>query len=211
MDIAIYGGGGLGREVFCVLNKIIGSSHNWKFIGFFDDNLIKGSFNEYGEILGGLAEVNKWDTDLDLVLAIGSGVTVKKIVEKISNPNIHYPNIIYNSRLDDPNSIKWGKGNIVTGGCYLTCAIKIGDFNLFDGNVSLSHDDVIGNFNTFMPNTNISGEVNIGDENFFGVGSIVLQQIKIPNRIRLAAGSVLIKNAKENCLYIGVPAEKFDY
>lgn len=36
-DIAIYGAGGFGKEVACLLNRINEVNHQWNLIGFFDD------------------------------------------------------------------------------------------------------------------------------------------------------------------------------
>lgn len=93
-DIAIYGAGGLGREVACLLNIINEKESTWNLVGFFDDGKEKGSCNEYGEILGGITEVNAWTVPLSIVITIGSPYVVEKIVNSIDNANIDYPNII---------------------------------------------------------------------------------------------------------------------
>ena len=41
--IAIYGAGGFGREVACLLNKINEVKLTWELIGFFDDGLAIGT------------------------------------------------------------------------------------------------------------------------------------------------------------------------
>ena len=38
-EIAIYGFGGFGREVACLIRKINERQPRWKFIGYFDDGL----------------------------------------------------------------------------------------------------------------------------------------------------------------------------
>lgn len=69
--IAVFGAGGMGREAACVIERINASlpSPKWQLIGFFDDGREKGSVNEFGKILGGIAELNQWLTDLALVIA----------------------------------------------------------------------------------------------------------------------------------------------
>ena len=37
-DIAIFGAGGFGREVACLIKRINEKEPTWRFIGFFDDN-----------------------------------------------------------------------------------------------------------------------------------------------------------------------------
>lgn len=51
-DIAIYGAGGFGREVACLLRRINEQAPQWNLIGFFDDDItLIGTQNEYGEVL----------------------------------------------------------------------------------------------------------------------------------------------------------------
>lgn len=210
-DIAIYGAGGFGREVACLIKRINETELTWNFIGFFDDNeTLKGQpISHFGNCLGGTDTLNAWDKPLAVVMAIGSSLVVKKIVDKITNQNVEFPNLIHpDFIISDPETFSIGRGNIIQRNCTATCNVTIGDFNIFNGSVVMGHDVKIGNYNTFMPAVRISGEVKVGEYNFFGVGSIILQQIKIGNKVRLGAGSVLMTKPKEGFLYLGVPAKK---
>lgn len=212
-DIAIFGAGGFGREVACLIRRINEKEPTWNLVGFFDDNkaLKEQPVSHLGVCHGGIGALNAWDKPLAVVIAIGSSAIVKKVVENITNPNIEFPNLIHPSFvISDPESFQIGKGNIIQAGCIVTCDVKIGDFNILNGSIVMGHDAKIGNYNTFMPATRISGEVKIGDFNFFGVGSIVLQQLKINNNVRLGAGSVLMTRPKDGFLYLGVPAKKME-
>lgn len=210
--IAIYGAGGFGREVACLLNKINEVEPTWELVGFFDDGIEKGTqVSHFGKVLGGIDMLNAWPSELSIAITIGSPKIVRTLVSKITNPHIQFPNIIAPTvYFADKESFKIGKGNIIQKHCSFSCDVTIGDFNVMDGADVFGHDDVVGSFNTFMPAMRISGEVTIGDGNFFGVGSIILQQIKIGNNVRLGAGSVLMRKPKEGCLYIGNPAKKME-
>ena len=210
--IAIYGAGGFGREVACLLNKINEAEPTWELIGFFDDGVEKGSMvSHFGKIIGGIEELNVFPTELSVAITIGNPKVVASIVSKITNPKVDFPNIIAPTvYFSDPETFRIGKGNIIQKHCSFSCDVTIGDFNVMDGADVFGHDDVVGSFNTFMPAMRISGEVTIGDYNFFGVGSIILQQIKVGDEIRLGAGSVLMRKPKKGCLYIGNPAKRVD-
>lgn len=210
--IAIYGAGGFGREVACLLNKINEAEPTWELIGFFDDGVEKGSMvSHFGKIIGGIEELNAYPTELSVAITIGNPKVVASIVSKITNPKVDFPNIIAPTvYFSDPETFRIGKGNIIQKHCSFSCDVTIGDFNVMDGADVFGHDDVVGSFNTFMPAMRISGEVTIGDYNFFGVGSIILQQIKVGDEIRLGAGSVLMRKPKKGCLYIGNPAKRVD-
>lgn len=207
----MYGAGGFGREVACLINLINKETPTWNLIGFFDDNTeLKEKYNEYGPILGGREELNAWAKPLSVLMTIGSGTTVKKVIEGIHNDKIDFPNLLYHVTFSDENNVKMGKGNIITSG-HFSCAVSIGDFNTMNGDVVLGHDVHMGSYNTLMPGVRVSGEVKIGDECFFGVGSIVLQQLIIGDRVKLGAGSVMMTKPKNDNLYIGNPARLFKY
>lgn len=208
--IAIFGAGGFGKEVACLIKRINEQEPTWELVGFFDDGKEKGEqISHFGICLGGVQDLNEWKEELAVAIAVGNSLTVHKIVEKITNEHVSFPNLIHpNFALTDPESFKIGVGNIIQGECVATVDVEIGNFNVLNGSIVLGHDAKIGSFNTLMPAVRISGEVVIGDFCFFGVGSIVLQQIKMKDHVRLAAGSVLMTKPKSGVLYLGVPAKK---
>ena len=210
-DIAIYGGGGFGREVACLIRMIneaqSDNAEKWNLIGFFDDVQSAGMRNEYGEVLGNIETLNRYDKKLAVAIAIGSPNAVRSVYEKIENPKIYFPNLIAPSTIFlDRKNITLGRGNIICSRCLFSCHVSIGDFNIFNGYIPLGHDTTIGNFNVIMPSVNISGAIRIGNENFIGVQSVLLQHIKIGNNVRIGANSVVIRNTKDGNLYIGNPA-----
>lgn len=210
-DIAIYGAGGFGREVACLIRN---NFPDWKIVGFFDDAPEwKGRMvSHYAPCLGGIDALNDYPEELDVVIAIGSPSVVKKVVEKIDNRNVEFPNIIHpNVSFSDKNTFKIGKGNILQANCSMSCDVSVGDFNVLNGSVVFGHDVKADSYNTFMPAVRVSGAVEIGCGNFFGVGSIVLQQMKVGNQVRLGAGSVLMTKPKDGALYLGVPAKKMNF
>ena len=206
-DIVIYGAGGFGREIACLLNRINSCSSTWNLVGFIDDGIEVGTKNEYGKVLGGVEYLNEVTSPINVVMSIGKPQTVKTIIEKITNPLVEFPNIIApDVVIMDPDNLTIGKGNVFCTGCLVSCNTQIGDFNSFNDYVSIGHDTVIGNYNAFMTATRVSGIVTIGDCNFFGVNSCMVQGVKIGNNTTLAAGSALIRRTKDGYTYIGVPA-----
>jgi sugar O-acyltransferase (sialic acid O-acetyltransferase NeuD family) len=215
-DLAIYGAGGLGRELFCMIdavNKSLLVDDKYHFIGFFDDGKTAGTeISHFGKVLGGMDAVNAWEKPLCVVIAVGSPASRFAISSRIVNDLVEFPNFIHPSfYVSDPETFVIGKGNVIVSHCTATVNITIGDFNLFNGSVSMGHDDVIGNCNVIMPSTRISGEVKMGDRNLIGVGSIIIQQIKIGTGVTLGAGAVLMTKPKDNSTYIGNPAKIFRF
>ncbi|NQU85272.1 MAG: serine acetyltransferase, partial [Mariniphaga sp.] len=210
---AIYGAGGFGKEVACIINEInIHENNKWNLIGFFDDGIEIGSeISHFGKVIGGIEKLNNWESELYIVFAIGTPKIIKKIISNIDNLNVYFPNIIHPEvKFADLVSFSIGKGNVIVRGCTFSVDVTIGDFNQFNSISALAHDVIVGSFNVLMPLTRISGEVNIGNCNFFGINAIVLQGIKIGDYTRIGAGSVLMKKTKDNYLYFGNPAKKMD-
>ena len=207
-DIAIYGAGGFGREVSCIIKAINDLEKTWKIIGFFDDRVKAGVNCKYGNVLGTMELLNKWPTELGVVFAIGSGTIVNELVSKITNPNVSYPNIIApNVQFFDSEEFSIGQGNIITFGCRISTGVSLGDFNILNGCVSLGHDVSIGNYNVMFPETRISGMTSIGNNNFFGAKSFVAQMLMIPDNVKISAGAILLTKPKAGNLYMGNPAK----
>lgn len=209
--IAVFGAGGLGREIACLINRINSEKNIWNFIGYFDDDEnLWGTENEYGKILGGSAMLNEWDEPIDVAIAVGSPRALKAIREKLYNDNICFPNVIDSSfEIIDENNYEIGEGNIIQRHSSISINVKIGNFNVFNGSDALGHDVVIGDYNVIMPAVRISGLVKIGNSNLLGVGSIVIQQMVIGDNVNLAPGSVLMTKTKKEGIYMGIPAKKF--
>jgi len=206
-DLIIYGAGGFGREIACLINAINKVEKQWDLVGFIDDGIEIGTKNRYGSVLGGLSYINAFPEKVAVVISIADSSILQYLVHNISNPLVYYPNIIApNVTIFDNDAFSAGKGNILFFGCRISCDVTIGDFNLFNGFVSLGHDVMMGSFNVLGPSTRISGNTTVGDSNYFGVQSIVLQGLKIGDKTRIGANSVIMRNTKSNSLYHGNPA-----
>ena len=210
-DIAIYGFGGFGLEVACLIQHINSVEPTWNVIGYFDDGVEVGMECKYGKVLGNIDTLNAWNKPINVVIAIGNVKFLEIVSSKITNPNVEFPNLIApNCLFFDKETVVMGKGNIVTFGCRISCNIHIGDFNILNGCVSIGHGVVLGNYNVLFPDTRIAGQVSIGDKNFFGARSFASQTIKIGNENRFGAGTFVFRKIKDGGLYMGNPARKVD-
>jgi sugar O-acyltransferase (sialic acid O-acetyltransferase NeuD family) len=206
-NIAVYGAGGFGKEVACLINAINEIEPRWNFIGFFDDGKPKGYINEFGSVLGDMEDLNAYDESLAIVMSIGSPSIITKLVSEINNTNVYFPNLIAPDLIFlDKTSFSMGKGNLFMFQSLVSCNVSIGDFNLFNCGVSLGHEVSMGSFNCMMSYVKISGEVSIGNTNFFGVSSVVLQGIKIGNNTTIGTNSVIMRKTKDYLTYLGNPA-----
>lgn len=211
-DLAIYGAGGFGKEVACLIKRINEVKPRWKLLGFFDDGKPVGYDCGYGQVIGDIHSLNVWGKPIDIAVAIGNSQALYKVVHKIDNQRVYFPNIIApDCNFFDKESVVMGKGNIISFGSSISCHVTFGNFNILNVGVIIGHDVRIGNYNALMSSACVSGFVEIGNLNYFGLQSAVLQQIRIGNEIVLGANSVLIRRPVSGKCYIGNPAKIFDY
>lgn len=208
-DILIYGYGGFGHEVACLIAQINARDPQWNVLGYIDDGVAIGTSCSYGKVLGNIDTLNTWDKPVSVAIAIGSPVHLESVSRSITNPLVDFPNLLApNTFYFDEKAIKMGVGNIITFGCRFSCNVTIGNFNVLDGCVSLGHDVVIGSYNMMFPEVRISGQTIIGDKNYFGSRCFAAQCIKIGNANRFGAGSFILRKIKDAGLYMGNPAKK---
>ena len=162
-DLIIFGAGGFGREVASMVKRINRVKETWNLLGFVDDDSRlhpAGTKNEYGPILGDSTWLNSQKTPVCVSIAIGNPFAIQKIVERLTNPLLEFPNLVAAeaSILDEDNFVM-GRGNILCSFTSMSCHVQLGDFNVFNNRCSVGHDTVVGDFNTFMTATRVSGDV----------------------------------------------------
>lgn len=205
MKFAIYGSGGAGREILALARQSI---QNASFLGWYDDTKSIGTEISGGKVLGGINQLNECKEVINVFIAIGDSKQKMKLIQKITNKNIEFPNLIHPSvDVFDYQNLILGKGNIIQKGCSLTCDIRIGDFVFLNLHTTIGHDVVIENFVSTMPSVNISGNCNLGEASYFGTQSLSLPSVNIARETIIGAGACVTKNTEEGKTYVGIPAK----
>lgn len=211
-NIAIFGVGGFGREVLALIKNINEVKPEWNFIGFFDDGYKKDKvFNGY-PVLGGINDLNNFDSELAVAVSIGNPSIKKKILDKINNPKVYFPTLVHPSVwVGDPDFVKIGKGCILCAGVMITTNVDIKNYVILNLQCTVGHDTVINDYAAFMPSVNISGEVNIGEGVYVGTGAKIINQLKIGEYAIVGAGGVVTKSLPAHCTAVGVPAKPIKF
>lgn len=206
MRIAIFGAGGLAKEILDIVM-------NFKFENIvFIDNKFYGFIWDY-------PIVNEKETyflakeNYKFVIGIGDTKVRKKIKERFSD--IEYINLIhpfaalgYKQR----DEVERKKGNVIFAGVKISNSVKVGNFGIYYYNSTIGHDCIIEDFVTICPGANISGNVKVCEGAFIGANACVLQgdlaNKKIIGRNSVVgAGAVVTKNVAENIMVKGIPAK----
>lgn len=205
--IAIYGSGGLGREVQMLINDINKVKPTYNIIGYIDDNKKVGDIVNGIPVLGGKDYLNSVSEPICLTIAIGSPDTKKLIVKSISNKYISFPTLIHPTcTIGDESVTKIGEGCIICAYNFISVNINISNFVTLSPMCTVGHDTTIGSYCSFMPAVNIAGEVKIGEQVYAGIGAKIINQMKIDNNTIIGAGAVVTASLPANCTAVGVPA-----
>jgi sugar O-acyltransferase (sialic acid O-acetyltransferase NeuD family) len=203
-NIAIYGAGGLGREVLSLLNAL----PEWEVTGFYDDGKAKGTLIKQLQVLGGLSELLEVTEVTHIILAVGNPIIKTKLAKILSGyDHIHFPVLVHpQAVIQDLPSVKLGRGSILTAGTVLTTDIEIGEHVLINLTCSVGHNVHIGDCSSVMPGVTIAGEVTIGKGVLIGSGANILNGLHIGDHSRVGAGSVVTKPVAVGKTVVGIPA-----
>lgn len=204
-NIAIVGAGGLGKEVAALIHQINQKELIWNVVGFYDDTCPIGKRIATHLVLGKVAELNKVDYPLDVIIAIGDPSTKSEVVSKIKNQNVKYPVLIHPASTIGME-VQLGPGSIITAGCHLTVDIEIGEHVLINLNSTIGHDARIGSYSSIMPGVHLSGFVRLEKNVLIGTGASVLQHIIIGEGARVGAGAIVNRTVLPQTTVVGVPA-----
>jgi sugar O-acyltransferase (sialic acid O-acetyltransferase NeuD family) len=206
--IAVYGAGGFGLEVAMLIEQINAVKPQWDIAGFFDDGVSEGTVvNDY-PVLGGVDGLNRWPSDLHLILALGWPKTRIQVLQQITNPKIRFPVLIHPSVIaGNANYLSIGEGSIICAGSIITTNIDIGRHVIINLACTVGHETTIGDFSSFMPACNISGEVKIGNATFWGTGAKIINQKTVGNAAIIGAGAVVVNDIPAQVTALGVPAK----
>ena len=200
--IAIYGAGGFGRETRLLIDQINQIAQQWEFIGFFDDGESKNK-----NVIGGLEQLNDYEDEIYIVIAIADSKIRKELASKINNPNVKYPVLIHPSVIYDSRQIAFGEGSIITANNVFTSDIRIGRHNVVNLASTIGHDIITEDFCSIMPGVHLSGNVSIGEGTLIGTGARILQNLEIGSWSKVGAGAVVIEDVPDQSTVVGVPAK----
>ena len=203
--VFIFGVGGFAREVEAYHRK-----HYGIIDGFITDLKEHWSkkFNNIRCFCPKVAEGN------EVIVAVGSPIQRKKIVEYLENNNIKvkfpnldfsYPGIKYEE--EDMGKVEFGDGSVLCPGTFITTNVKAGKFLQVNVGVLIGHDVTLGNFVTISPHVIVGGNSVIKDNAYIGMNVSIVEGNTIGKNSIIGAGAVVANNIPDNVTAVGVPAK----
>lgn len=213
-NIAIFGAGGMAREVAFVIEAINKSfiAPEWNILGFIDIDPTKvGTQVGRYKVLCTEDDIFKQDWAKAFVGAIGIGAP--KTIQKVATsfyPRIEFPNLVWPGTIWDNERVLRGCGNIITAGNIFTTDIEIGSFNTLNRSSTCGHDAKIGDYNIINPSVVISGCVTIGNTNLIGTKAAILEGRKVGNNAIVGGGAIVTKDVPDGITVVGIPARNIN-
>lgn len=205
--VLIVGASGFGKEVLmCLSDCIAGTDLKLEDIACFmeTDEFCKDVKNVHG--IRVITEDQFNPADYHVLIAIGDPKIRKTVVERLPKET-KYTTLIHPSATIS-KYVEIGEGTIITAGTIVTTDIKIGKHAHLNLLTTIGHDCKIGDYFTTAPSTNISGNCEIGDNVYFGTSSSIRQGIKVCDNVTIGMGAIVVKDIREEGVYIGSPARK---
>jgi sugar O-acyltransferase (sialic acid O-acetyltransferase NeuD family) len=205
-DIAIYGAGGLGREIRAYLRASDPEGRMWNFSGFVDDGKPKGTLVGDSKIWGDKITLTSTTKPTAVLMGIASPAAKASIYAELSrNPYLTFPILIHPLAHVEPSAVL-KEGTIISPHCDISIDVALGLCVFFNVGTQIGHDSVLGDFCSVMPHVDISGNVTVGDRSFIGVGAKILQGLAIGADATVGIGSIVLNNVPDRCTVMGYPA-----
>lgn len=201
MKLAIYGAGGLGREVLILAQQIQKESLRWEEILFIDDI-------QPDRQLKGIPVLNFADAakqNIEVVIAVGEPAVRAMLAEKVLSRGIELATLIHpDVVLSECTRI--GSGCVLCHNTCITCDVVLGSNVFMQPNSSVGHDCYIGNHTVISSFVTIGGNCHIGDHVFIGMSAAIRQKISIGKNAIISMSAAVFNDIQENAIAVGNPA-----
>ena len=206
MNVAVIGGGGHGRVIIDMIEKI----SELTLVGVLDSNLAVG-----GEVLG--SPVLGADSDVvalaeqhileGVIVAIGDNYVRSQVAASVTEkaPHLKFPSVVHPSAQIAKGVQIW-RGSVIMPGVVVNSGTQIGEFCILNTNCSVDHDGVLGDFSSFAPNSCAGGAVHIGDFSAVSLGANLIHNVKVGSHTVIGAGATVVSGLPSNVVAYGTPA-----
>lgn len=205
MLLAIYGAGGLGREVLELAGTINSVQKCWDGYVFVDDADIT-------EVIHGcrvlkLNELNKYASvdNCEVVIAVGEPHVRALLWNKIKNMGLR-PATLIHPNVHIPESTNIAEGVVICVNAFISCDVRIHENAYIQPMAAVGHDSVIGAHAVVSTFASIAGNCCIGNEAYIAMSVPVREGLSVGQNSIVGMGAVVLRDIPDNVIALGNPA-----
>ncbi|GAB3421164.1 acetyltransferase [Niabella aquatica] len=206
-NIILVGGGGHCRS--CI--EVINSNSAYNIVGILDKPSELGKSVSGVKVVGNDNDYLKFhDQGCSFFITVGQIKTSairRKIFDRLKSINANIETLIASTAYVSSTAVV-EEGSIIMHRTFVNTGVKIGANNIINTGAILEHDVHIGDHNHISTGVLINGDCVIGSNNFIGSNTCIANGVYITNNLVIGAGTVIIRNIKEEGVYVGNPAKK---
>ncbi|ADL34922.1 acetyltransferase [Butyrivibrio proteoclasticus B316] len=205
MNLAVYGAGGSGREVYDLLQHCPKQRQKWDEIVFIDDTKEEGNLHDSKRMpFSRLKELYTPD-NTEVIIAIGEPKQRERLYNEVISSGYIFGNLIHdNSFISDYAKI--GSGIVIQEGVIISSDAVINDNVYINHRCMIGHDVVIGSNCQISANVVISGGAHVGETTFIGGMSCVRDHTNIGTHCIVSMGAAVLKDVCDYSIAMGNPA-----
>ena len=208
MNIAIYGSGGAGKEVFDLLQETPEERKKWEEIVFIDDTVPSGEywtcrrfpFEEFQKVMT--------PDQARIVIAVGEPKFRELLYNRIKAAGYSLTTPLLHRLAFASESAVLGEGVVLQDGVRVSAETIMGDNTFVNHRTMIGHNCVIGKHCQISANVMIAGSVTIGDTIFAGVSCCIRDHTTVGEHSILSMGSVVLKDVRPYKIVLGNPARE---
>ena len=203
--LAIYGHGGLGREVSELARCIQEKESRWQRTIFVDDLTQPNSLVDL-DLLTFEEVQRKYSSDeIEFSIAVGEPAVRADLYESVSQRGYPLVALIHPS-VTVPRDTSIGAGAIICQGCFISCGVVVGRNVLLQPNLSVGHDCNIGDHSVLSTFVSLAGACRVGARSYLGMSVPVKENTTIGDDVIVGMGSVVVRSIDSGVVALGNPA-----
>lgn len=205
MILALYGAGGVGKEIMELISAYNKRTNQWEDFLFIDD------VTQEKEIMGyevySFSEFTKRyapEDNVEIIITLGDPINREKLFHKLKNEGYQFGKAIFDSPFVSMQA-KYGRGVLIYANT-LPGSVEIGDNVMILGGADIGHEAVIGNHCVISSQVFIGGHTVVGNNVFIGAHAALKDSISVGNNAAISLGAAVFNSVPENAFAFGNPA-----
>lgn len=204
MKLAIYGAGGLGREIA----ELAINNNRWDEVFFIDDTKENNTMVDVISTIQYSSFIQKFSTSKDAIevlIGVGEPKYREKLYSKVKKDGFKFATLVSGFSSVSNNCII-GEGTIVSEFSTIHTNVKIGHNVMIQPHVTFGHDTIVGNHTVISSYFAPGGNLVIGNRVYIGNQSAVKESTRIGDDVIVGMGAVVYKDVDNGCVVVGNPA-----